>query len=75
MPSPIRIEYPGAFHQVMNRGRSHQNIFHDETGRRNNRPVGEFAMYACHYYGGLSHNDIAKEFNQWGQTLLKTSNQ
>jgi len=28
MPRPTRIEYEGAYHHVMNRGRSHQNIFH-----------------------------------------------
>ena len=27
MPRPTRIEYEGAYHHVMNRGRSHQNIF------------------------------------------------
>lgn len=29
MPRPTRIEYEGAFHHVMNRGRNHENIFHD----------------------------------------------
>ena len=28
MPKPARIEYEGAFHHVMNHGRSHQNIYH-----------------------------------------------
>lgn len=30
MPRPLRLEYEGAFHHVMNRGRNNQNIFHDE---------------------------------------------
>ncbi|MDQ7048292.1 MAG: transposase [Enterobacterales bacterium] len=30
MPRPIRIEYDGAFHHVMNRGRNHASLFHDE---------------------------------------------
>ena len=30
MPRPTRIEYEGAFHHVMNRGRNQQTIFHDE---------------------------------------------
>ena len=30
MTSPTRIEYEGAFHYVMNRGRNHENIFHDK---------------------------------------------
>jgi len=30
MPRPTRIEYEGAFHHVMNRGRHQRNIFHDE---------------------------------------------
>lgn len=29
MPRPLRLEYEGAFHHVMNRGRNHQPIFHD----------------------------------------------
>ncbi len=28
MPRPTRIEFEGAFHHVMNRGRSHQKIYH-----------------------------------------------
>jgi REP-associated tyrosine transposase len=31
MPRPTRIEYEGAFHHVMNRGRNQQTIFHDES--------------------------------------------
>jgi len=31
MPRPTRIEYEGAFHHVMNRGRNRQTIFHDEN--------------------------------------------
>ena len=30
MTRPTRIEYEGAFHHVMNRGRNRKNIFHDE---------------------------------------------
>ncbi len=30
MPRPDRIEFEGAFHHVMNRGRNHGAIFHDE---------------------------------------------
>ena len=30
MSRPTRIEYEGAFHHVMNRGRNHENIFHDQ---------------------------------------------
>ncbi len=29
MPRPPRLEYEGAFHHVMNRGRNQQTIFHD----------------------------------------------
>jgi putative transposase len=29
MPRPPRIEYEGAFHHVMNRGRHRRTIFHD----------------------------------------------
>lgn len=31
MPRPQRIEYEGAFHHVMNRGRGRKTIFHDEA--------------------------------------------
>jgi len=30
MPRPLRIEYEDAYYHVMNRGRSHQAIFHSE---------------------------------------------
>ncbi len=29
MPRPLRLEFEGAFHHVMNRGRNRQTIFHD----------------------------------------------
>ena len=29
MPRPTRLEYEGAYHHVMNRGRNRQTIFHD----------------------------------------------
>ena len=31
MPRPTRMEYEGAFFHVMNRCRSHQNIFHENV--------------------------------------------
>jgi REP element-mobilizing transposase RayT len=31
MPRPLRIEYENACYHVMNRGRSHQDIFHDKS--------------------------------------------
>ncbi|MFT6044122.1 MAG: putative transposase [Porticoccaceae bacterium] len=31
MSRPTRIEYPGAYYHVMNRGRGHQDIFHDDS--------------------------------------------
>ncbi len=31
MPRPLRIEYEDAYYHVMNRGRSHQQIFHDAS--------------------------------------------
>jgi len=30
MSRPTRIEYEGAFHHIMNRGRNHENIFHGQ---------------------------------------------
>jgi len=31
MPRPQRIEYEGAFHHVMNRGRDRRAIFHNDA--------------------------------------------
>jgi len=31
MTRPLRIEYENAFYHVMNRGRAHQTIFHEEV--------------------------------------------
>jgi len=31
MPRPQRIEYEGAYHHVMNRGRGRKTIFHDSA--------------------------------------------
>ena len=33
MARPLRIEYPGAFYHVMNRGQSRRNIFMEDKGR------------------------------------------
>jgi putative transposase len=33
MARPLRIEYPGAYYHVMNRGQSHRNIFLEDKGR------------------------------------------
>ena len=34
MARPLRIEYPGAYYHVMNRGQSRRNIFMDDQGRQ-----------------------------------------
>lgn len=34
MPRPIRVQYPGAWHHVMNRGACHQAVFLDHYDRR-----------------------------------------
>jgi REP-associated tyrosine transposase len=34
MARPLRIEYPGAFYHVMNRGQSRRNIFMEDKGRQ-----------------------------------------
>jgi len=34
MARPLRIEYPGAFYHVMNRGQSRRSIFVEDKGRR-----------------------------------------
>lgn len=33
MARPLRIEYPGAYYHVMNRGLSHRDIFLEDKGR------------------------------------------
>ena len=34
MARPLRIEYPGAFYHVINRGLSRRNIFLEDKGRQ-----------------------------------------
>ena len=34
MARPLRIEYPGAFYHVINRGLSRRNIFMEDKGRQ-----------------------------------------
>lgn len=34
MARPLRIEYPGAYYHVMNRGQSRRNIFMEDKGRQ-----------------------------------------
>ena len=34
MVRPLRIEYPGAFHHVVNRGQSRRDIFLEDKGRQ-----------------------------------------
>ena len=34
MARPLRIEYPGAYYHVMNRGQSRRNIFIEDKGRQ-----------------------------------------
>ena len=34
MARPLRIEYPGAYYHVMNRGQSRRNIFVEDKGRQ-----------------------------------------
>lgn len=34
MARPLRIEYPGAFYHVMNRGQSRRNVFMEDEGRQ-----------------------------------------
>jgi len=34
MARPLRIEYPGAFYHVMNRGQFRRNIFMEDKGRQ-----------------------------------------
>ena len=48
MPRPTRIEYEGAFHHVMNRGRSSRNIFKDD---------GDFELFL------QAMAEAAKEYN------------
>ena len=62
MARPLRIEYPGAWYHVMNRGRRHESIFHDErdyelflrileqTCRLFNLEVHAFTLMPNHYH-------------------------
>jgi len=37
MARPLRIEYPGAYYHVMNRGLARRNIFLDDNDRQRKR--------------------------------------
>lgn len=62
MPRPLRLEYEGAFHHVMNRGRNHQTIFHDdryfaafittlqEASERYNAVIHAYCLMTNHYH-------------------------
>ena len=52
MARPLRIEYPGAYYHVMNRGQSRRNIFIEDKGRQTfSRPA---------QLGGHKHEEIGK---------------
>ena len=55
MARPLRIEYPGAYYHVMNRGLSRMDIFLDDKGR-----ARSMAMYMCRMLGGHKHGEIGK---------------
>jgi len=62
MARPLRIEYPGAWYHVMNRGRRAEKIFHDkqdygnfvelleDTSQRWNLRVAAYCLMANHYH-------------------------
>ena len=62
MARPTRIEYKGAFHHVMNRGRSQQNIFHEnvyfeaflttlkEASAQFNAIIHAYCLMTTHYH-------------------------
>ena len=62
MPRPLRLEYEGAFHHVMNRGRNRQSIFHDsdyfeaflttlkEASERHDAIIHAYCLMSNHYH-------------------------
>ncbi len=62
MPRPLRLEYEGAFHHVMNRGRNRQTIFHDadyfeaflttlkEASERYDAIIHAYCLMTNHYH-------------------------
>ncbi len=67
MPRPQRIEYEGAFHHVMNRGRGRRAIFHNdayfnvfletlqEVSQRFDAVIHAYCLMTNHYLCGASH--------------------
>jgi len=53
MPRPAKIEYEGAFHHVMNRGRNHGAIFHDQ---RNFKGFLKCLKEACEQFDAVVHD-------------------
>ena len=47
MAIPLRIEYPGAFHHVINRGNAGEDIFSRNLTWQSGKTLGK-------YFGGIS---------------------
>jgi putative transposase len=68
MARPLRIEYPGAFYHVMNRGQSRRNIFMGARGQQSfldlladiarlwKVEIYAYCLMDNHYLCGAPHN-------------------
>ncbi|HHT9145428.1 MAG: hypothetical protein Q7J31_02465 [Syntrophales bacterium] len=76
MASPLRVEYPGAYYHVINRGNAGENIFIEFVcdefgyreeqvkmrGRKDNK-ARAIAMYLARDLSGISGNGLGAFFN------------
>src|SRR5438445_751319 len=63
MARPLRIEYPGAYYHVMNRGLSHRDVFLEDKGRET-----ESVMSWCSgvpEYRRFVQSEIEEEINDF----------
>ncbi len=74
MARPLRIEYPGAYHHVMNRGLSRRDIFLEDKGREQfldllsdisrlwKIEIYAYCLMPNHYLCGAPHNQCYVKF-------------
>ncbi|MBL7225477.1 MAG: hypothetical protein ISS59_05030 [Desulfobacteraceae bacterium] len=55
MARPLRIEYPGVFYHVMNRGNAGQDLFRTKRDRESAQSLGA-------YFGGISGAGITMRY-------------
>ena len=61
MARSLRVEYPGAYYHVINRGNAGENIFHNIRDREK---FLEYAVSRVIFFGGVSGAAITVRYNK-----------